>query len=298
MDLAGVTRLTRRLLRLEKCNIRPTRTGQLLGIRGRRVWNLGTAKEIAPRPLFEIQGDCIMHRAMAEDADGNIYFGEYFMNPDRVPAKIWRIDPELENWSAVHEFDQPRIRHVHAVHSDPYQAGRLWITMGDFQDECYLAHTDDGFETVHFQGDGTQLWRSVGLIFKEDEIGWLTDTHIEQNQVVSLSRATGELTLHARRDASSWYNVETSEGLHLCTTTVEPGPGIQTDRARLLASRDGVEWEAVAEFAKDRLPMRGFGFGSLSLPAGEVSRHGFWLSGEGLVGLEGISLLCSVEDEA
>ena len=41
--------------------------------------------------------------------------------------------------------------------------------------------------------------------------------------------------------------------------------------------------------------MRGFGFGSLSLPAGQLDSGGFWLSGEGLIGLDGRSILCRIE---
>ena len=80
---------------------------------------------------------------------------------------------------------------------------------------------------------------------------------------------------------------------------MEPGPGIQTDRAHLLASHDAVEWSEVATFEKDIFPMRwGFGFGSLSLPAGRLSARGFWLSGEGVKGLDCKSVFCSLEVNA
>jgi hypothetical protein len=285
-------------LRSDKCNVWPTRAGRILGIRGRQV--LRYLREPDPRPttLFEIEGDCVMSRALAEDSDGNIYFGEYFMNPDRVPVRIWQVDPSLENWRVAFRFDKPRIRHVHAIHADPFVKDRLWITMGDFAGECFLAYTDDRFEKVQFIGDGSQLWRSVGLLFTEQEIAWLTDTHIDQNHVVSLPRDQDEPIIHGDRDASSWYLARTTDGLSLATTTVEPGPGIQTDQVRLLASQDNVEWVPVATFQKDWYPMLGFGFGSLSLPAGELDSRGFWLSGEGVVGLDGRSIFCAIEPDA
>jgi hypothetical protein len=294
-DWVGVARLPRRLLRLDKCNLLTTAAGRLLGIRGGEVWNLGSVLEFDPKPLFSIQGDCVMNRALAEDADGNVYFGEYFMNPKRLPTRIWRLDARLKSWEVVYTFDQPRIRHVHAVHSDPHRPNRIWITMGDYVDECFLAYTDDRFGSVHFIGDGTQLWRAVGLIFKPDAVGWLTDSHIEQNFVVSMSRDQESATKHQPLDASSWYAAETVEGLYLATTTVEPGPGIHTHHARLLGSRDGLEWQTLVEFEKDRYPMRGFGLGSISLPAGQISQKGFWLSGEGLIGLDGNSIFASLE---
>ncbi len=295
-DAVGFARLPRRLFRLDKCNLWPTRAGRLLGIRGGQAWDLGSHDAMDARPLFRIRGDCVMNRAFGEDSDGNVYFGEYFMNPERIPVRIWRVDPQLEHARVVYEFDAPRVRHVHAVHADPFQRDRLWITSGDFAGECYLGWTDDHFRSVQFIGDGTQLWRAVGLIFKEASVHWLTDTHIEENHVVSMDRASQTPRIHGRRDASSWYAAETIDGLYLATTTVEPGPGIRTNCVRLLASEDAVEWHEVIRFEKDRLPMRGFGFGSLSLPAGDLRRTGFWLSGEGLIGLDGESLWCSIED--
>ena len=299
-DWLSIGRLPKRLFRLDKANLWPTASGRLLGLRGGWAYRFDPRRDGAegadPVALFEIRGDCVMNRAIAEDADGNLYFGEYFMNPERIPVRILCVDADLEHWRVAYEFDQPRIRHVHAIHADPFDASRLWITMGDFAGECFIAYTDDRFSTVHFIGDGDQLWRSVGLIFKPDEIAWLTDTHIAQNHVVSMPRDSTTPAIHGERDASSWYMARTEDGLYLATTTVEPGPGIHTDKSRLLASRDAAHWVEVAEFQKDRYPMR-LGFGSLALPAGALRASGFWLSGEGLVGLDGGSLYCAIEWE-
>jgi hypothetical protein len=297
-DLLALRRLPRRLLRADKCNLRPTRSGLLLGVRGSVVYRIAPDGAAPPVEIGRIAGDCVMNRAMAEDADGNIYFGEYFMNDARVPVHVWRVDPELQRCECVYRFEKPRPRHVHAILSDPHEPSRLWITMGDFEDECYIAYTEDRFESVHFLGDGKQLWRAVGLLFEQDRIHWLTDTHIAQNHIVSMDRNDFQADIHGERPASSWYAARTVEGIHLATTTVEPGPCIRTDRAFLLASHNAIKWIEVASFAKDRFPMRGFGFGSLALPSGDLSVEGFWLSGEGLEGLDGRSVLCRLDASA
>lgn len=296
-DLLAVHRLPRRLLRTDKCNLLPTREGLLLGVRGGVAYRIDPSTGAVPVPLARIEGDCVMNRAMAEDADGNIYFGEYFMNGARIPVRVWRVDPALRSCECVYRFEEPRTRHVHAILSDPHMPDRLWITMGDFERECYVAYTDDRFGSVHFLGDGTQLWRAVGLLFTPDHVHWLTDTHIEQNRIVSLDRDTLQIAIHGERPASSWYAARTAEGFYLATTTVEPGPGIHTDRSFLLASRDAIKWTEVASFQKDRYPMRGLGFGSLALPSGELSASGFWLTGEGLEGLDGRSVLCRLDPD-
>jgi len=300
-DFLEYPRLARRLLRTDKCSLYPTREGKLLGIRRGGVYDLSTKhageSDAEMRALFSVHGDCVMPRAIAEDDQGRLYFGEYFGNGDRVPVRIWRVDPLLESYEVAFEFPAGKIRHVHAVHSDPYVPGRMWVTTGDFAGECHLVFTDDYFETVHYLGSGGQLWRIVGIIFKEDRLCWLTDSHIEQNYVVAMDRVRCEAEIMSKRDASSWYAAETQDGVFLATTTVEPGAGIQTDRVRLLVSEDGIEWEPAAEFSKDAYPMTGFGFGSISLPSGRYGRSEIWISGEGVHGLEGIAQLGRLTDE-
>jgi hypothetical protein len=293
-DYASIGRLARRLLRAEKCNVHPTREGRLLGIRKGTVYSLLEPGGAPPRPLFQINGACVMPRAIAEDREGNLYFGEYFGNPDRGPVRIWRVDPLLESHGVAWTFPPGSTRHIHAVHTDPFMPQRIWVTMGDFQDECWLAYTDDAFTTVHMLGDGSQLWRMVGVIFQENRLCWLTDTHIEQNHIVSMDRAGDRAVIHGDVDSSAWYMAETRDGLYLATTTVELGEGVKTDQARVLASEDGLEWEPVLSFRKDPLPMTAFGFGSISLPSGEFPSDAFWISGEGLYGLDGRAQVVSL----
>ena len=69
VDLAALGRLPTRLLRADKCNVHPTRSGALLGIRGGRAFRLDPDGVRAAEPLFEIEGDCVMSRAIAEDSD-------------------------------------------------------------------------------------------------------------------------------------------------------------------------------------------------------------------------------------
>ncbi len=289
VDLA-IGRPARRLLRSDKCNVYPTRSGKLLGIRQGVVYRFDDG---VPTPLFRIHGDCVMNRGIAEDAEGNLFFGEYFGNPGREPVRIWRVAPDLESFEIACSIEAGRTRHIHAVHVDPFHEHRMWVTMGDFAGECFLAYSDDSFRSLHFLGDGSQLWRMVGVVFQEDRLCWLTDSHIDQNRIVSMDRVRQEPVIHGDRDASSWFVAETSDGLYLATTCVEPGPGIHTSDVKLLASEDGIEWEPVAEFAKDRLPMK-LGFGSLSLPSGVFSRGAFWISGEAVEPLDGRAQLCQI----
>ena len=82
-DLFAFSRPTARAMRSDKCNIFVNRTGRILGIRAGWVYAIN---DKAISPLFSIQGDCVLHGSITEDQEGNIYFGEYFMNPERAPG--------------------------------------------------------------------------------------------------------------------------------------------------------------------------------------------------------------------
>ena len=188
------------------------------------------------RPLFQINGDSVLHRSFAEDAAGNVYFGEYFMNPERVPVKIWRVSPDLESWEVACEL--PGVRHVHGIYADPYAPGTLWAAVGDFKGECYLMRSEDGFRSLQMYGDGSQIWRAVSLFFTEKTVNWLTDSNLELNHACRMDRADGKLEIGQEIDCSAWYGCTTREGLHVAFTTVEQGPGILSNFSSVLVSRD------------------------------------------------------------
>jgi hypothetical protein len=294
-DLLRRSRPAARALRLERCNVYPTGSGRLLAVRDGWLHRIEGSETVA---FQRIQGACLMNRAIAETSEGILFFGEYLTNPARRPIRIWRVAPDLSGADVVHTIESPRIRHVHAIQLDPYVHGRLWITMGDFEGECYLGYSDDEFRNLVRVGDGGQSYRTVGLLFHADSLSWLTDSELAPNRVVRMDRASGELSFHGELAGPVWYCAPTRDGAYLATTVVEPGPSIRTRHAFLLHSRDGLAWREVASFEKDAWPMPWFKFGSLSLPSGRFSSQAFWLSGEGLRGFDGGSWLCALDDAA
>lgn len=294
-DFFGWSRPTARAMRADKCNVFVNRAGAVLGIRGGTVFTL-TGNVL--RPLFEIQGDCVLHRGICEDHSGWTYFGEYFMNRERGPVRIFRLSPQLDGWETAYEFPAGRIRHVHGVFPDPYDDAALWVTVGDYAGECYLLRTRDQFRSLETFGDGTQTWRAVALFFQPDYVCWLTDSHIEQNYACRMNRRTATLERGQPVPCSAWYGAQTGEGLCVAFTTVEPGPAIQRTESSILVSRDAFEWHEACRFGKDAYrPMRVFKYGVISCPSGELSASDFWISGEGLVGLDGSSRrLCISEN--
>lgn len=287
-DFFGFSRPTARAMRADKANIYVNRLGSVLGVRAGKVYRL--RQGAAPEPLFTIQGDSVLHGGICEDRAGNIYLGEYFMNPARGPVRIWRVAPDLASFEPAHEFAAGEVRHIHGIYLDPYDEGVLWATAGDYEGECYLYRSQDGFKNLDRFGDGTQRYRAVRLFFTSECVAWLTDSQIETNHACRMRRSDGALDVGQSLEAPAWYGATTREGLHLAFTTVEPGPAVRRSTAAVLASWDGFHWQEVHQFEKDFWrPMKLFKYGVISCPTGELTARAFPVSGEGLRGLDGIS---------
>jgi len=285
-DLFAFSRPTARAMRSDKCNLFVNRMGRKLGIRAGWVYAI---EDESISPLFSIQGDSVLHGSITEDPEGNIFFGEYFMNRDRRPVRIWQISTDLARWEVAHEFGA--IRHVHGVYRDPYDDHVFWVTVGDFAGECHILQTTDNFKSFSVFGDGSQVWRAVQLFFTKDHVNWLTDSNLELNHACRMARKTGDLEIGQALDASVWYGCTTHEGMHLSFTTIERGPAIRSNESSILVSTDAFHWEKVFAFKKDFWkPVQVFKYGVISCPSGMMSVNSLYLSGEGLIGLDGVSI--------
>lgn len=288
-DLFSFSRPASRAMRSDKSNIYVNAKNSVIGIRGNKVYSIEEKKQ--PKELLQINGDSVLHGGICEDAEGNIFFGEYFMNPNRIPVIIWKVSADLTHWESVFSFPEGSARHVHGIYPDPYESGIFWVTVGDFENECYFYKFDQEFNLVEKYGDGTQLWRAVRIFFTEEHILWLTDSNLDQNYACRMNRDTQEIEIGQKIDASAWYGSKTEDGIFVAFTTVEPGSGIKTSYSSLLTSKDGFKWSDAARFKKDSWrPMKLFKYGVISCPSGVFKSDEFFISGEGLQGFDGISM--------
>ncbi len=294
-DCFDFSRPSARAFRADKCNVYVNRSGNILGIRAGEVYHIREKEE--SQPLFRIQGDCVLHGSICEDEDGAVYFGEYFMNPERGAVRIWRVAPQLDAWDIAYEFSPKNVRHVHGIYRDPFDKKAFWIAVGDFKGECFILCTHDGFKTFEKFGDGGQIWRAVKLYFTKDHVCWLTDSNLELNHACRMNRKHGNLEIGMGIANSGWYGTTCREGLHVAFTTVEKGPGITSQFSEVLVSQDAFHWESIYSFKKDWYkPVQVFKYGVISTPSGEMSQHELYISGEGLVGLDGSSMRIDINE--
>lgn len=283
VDLPSKVRPLERLLRTDQAAIWPTRAGRLLGVRLGVAWDLSDPR--APRRLFEVQGRAPLHGGIAEDRDGNIFFGEYSTNADRHAVRLFRVAPDLRAHEVVHTFPAGRIKHVHTVRTDPH-TGQIWVATGDFEDECYLYAFEDDFSAHVVHGDGTQGWRAIALFLTPDHVVWCTDSELETNHVRRMDRRTGELEQGQAFPAPVYQGVRTTDGLYLCCSTAERGPAVRTDQAQVWVSADAWSWSPALSWPRDRLSGLYFRWGILSLPTGSWSSDRSWVHGLAVQGLD------------
>jgi hypothetical protein len=292
-DLFALVRPAARALRADKANLFVNRTAGVLAIRASQVYRLETSGMLTP--LFAIAGDSVLHGGICEDRLGWTTFGEYFMNPARSEVRIWRVNPKLDGWEIAYTFPAGEVRHIHGVYRDPYDAEALWVTAGDDEGECYFYRTRDRFQTLERLGEGGQLWRAVRLFFTPEHVCWLTDSQVEQNRALRMERRTSRLEQGMLIEAPAWYGAQTLDGLYLAFTTVEPGPAVKRNSAAVLVSEDAFHWQEIHRFEKDAWrPMKLFKYGVISCPAGPVEASEFYISGEGLYGLDGTSAVLRI----
>ena len=116
-----------------------------------------------------------------------------------------------------------------------------------------------------------------------------------------MDRQSGQLEQGVTFPGSAWYGAQTTDGVYVAFTTVEEGPAIQRFESGVYVSEDGFDWsEAVEKGKPDRpfcfrkdgwKPYRVFKHGVISCPSGAMSSDRFLMSGEGLVGLDGSSMM-------
>ena len=228
-----------------------------------------------------------------------IYFGEYFANTSDRAVGVFGSEDGGDTWDEVYRFAAGSIWHVHGVHHDPW-TGNLWICTGDRDGECRIVMVDRDFNEIESHGDGSQDWRAVTMMFLEDRVVWGMDSPLAPCHVMSLDRASGNLTRGQPMPGPVWFSRPLEGGYGVLQTATEhPGqPGVQSDCAHLFATRDFDHWSEIARWPKDRWPNRTFLHGLLSFSDGPQRLDRFALNGQAVTGMDGISGLAGIDADA
>jgi hypothetical protein len=294
--LIGWSRLARRSLRLDKCNVYPVGEDldELIIIRRGTVYHYNALMDDL-RPVLSLQ-NCrnLLHQSIARVGFDEVFFGEYGSNPKRAPVPVYRSTDRGRSWKTVFMFPEKSIKHVHGCYWDPYEE-KIWVLTGDANSECYMIVADREFNKVKWLGDDSQVWRACNVFFEKDRVVWLMDAHQEDSHLIIYDRKSGAINKRDVLPGPVWYIKRLIDGHYLAATACEIGPGVHDDYAHLLHSTNLENWKEIARFRHDGLPKGYFKFGVIGFADGAQSSKEFYIFGEALRGLDGKIAVCSLE---
>ncbi len=224
---------------------------------------------------------------------GSLYYGDYWGNPERVPANIYRVDLATGRREVFYRFDW--VRHIHFVQPDRYggpgdgdgadigkdavpgeadnagSAGALLIGTGDYDEESGIYRLDLASKKLETIGLGSQTYRAVSLLQYEDALIWGTDDPDGRNFIYRYDKGSGELTRLHELDGPAYYSARDARGRLYIATTIEDR---SRHRALVYRSADGGRsWHEYREFVKDSWPTKYFGHGIVEFVDGQEERE-------------------------
>ena len=205
---------------------------------------------------------------------GSIYWGEYFDNRERAEVHIYVSTGRGRTWQIAYTFPAGTIRHVHNIVYDRW-GDCLWILTGDEGAECKVLRASCDLRSVEVVLAGNQQARAVAAIPTQSGLYLSTDTPFEKNHVYRLDRA-GNVEQVGDLASSSIFGCRVScrvgEAVFF-STMIEPSAVNTSREVQIAGCRDGANWQVLARWKKDNLPMRYFQYGNAFLPDGDNSTN-------------------------
>jgi hypothetical protein len=292
-NLLGHSRLGRRALRLDKCNVVPV-GDNLVIVRQGQVYRYDVASKQLSPTLGLRQCRCVLHQSIAVVGSSSVFFGEYGRNTNRAPVPIYRSRDGGITWQVAYEFDAGQIKHVHGCYWDPYEQ-KIWVLTGDFEKECHILVTDETFDEIEWIGNGSQIYRACSVFFEKDAVHWMMDSQLEFSHHIRFDRKTRQVSRLGDFPGPVWYIKRLADGYYLAATAQEIGPGVRDEFVHVMVSKDLETWQTAFQFKHDGLPKRYFKFGVIGFADGLQSSDRFYLFGEAIKGLDGKIARCRLE---
>jgi hypothetical protein len=195
-----------------------------------------------------------------------IFWGEYFDNPQRGELHIYASSDRGAHWDVAYTFAKNTIRHVHNIVYDEWE-NCFWVLTGDHGSECCILRASCDFKTVDVVLSGRQQVRSAALVPTRDALYFSSDTPLETNAVYRLDRK-GNLSKVAALGNSSIYGCRVGNAVFF-STMAEPSEVNSSRDVCVFGSPDGLHWERILQHPKDRWPMKLFQYGNAFLPDGK-----------------------------
>lgn len=292
-QIFGFFRIFRRLLRLDKCNVFYQNKGLVI-IRQGAVYHYDLKSRKLQKTLTLRNCRNLLHQAISATPEGNMYFGEYGANKDRMTVPVYCSKDNGLSWDEIYTFPEKSIKHIHGCYYDKF-TDNIWVCTGDFKGENYLVQINQDFKEVKKIGNGEQMFRACNLFFEENEVHWIMDSQLETSFHVIYNRETGAVSQGDNFLGPVWYIKRLNDGLFLATTAQENGEGVLDKKAHIYYSRDLKNWEVLQSFEHDGLPKKYFKNGIIGFADGPADSSKFYLFFEAIKGYDGASFECYLD---
>lgn len=175
------------------------------------------------------------HQGVCITPNGDIFFGEYTLNPERDhDTKLYRSVDGGSSFDCVLTLKKEEVRHIHFIKYDPYE-DCIWLGTGDRDEECKLMRSFDNGDTWETVGEGSQNWRAIGVCCTKKYLIWGTDAGSvpDQNRIIRMNRETHTLELLTEGEGPCHGCGSFADGRVFISTGVEGGENEKDRFARL-----------------------------------------------------------------
>ncbi|MFT4800281.1 MAG: hypothetical protein ACI93N_000039 [Flavobacteriaceae bacterium] len=293
-NLFGQFRLSRRALRLDKCNVFVA-GNFLVIIRKSKVYSYNLHTNELKETLMLKNCRNILHQSLCTNKQGELFFGEYGNNGERKAVNVYKSSDNGQSWEIIYQFKASKIKHIHGCYYDPYE-DKIWTLTGDFENENIIMKSDSNFTNNEEIGDGSQTYRAVSIFFQPNTVHWIMDSPIERSYHYEMDRKSHKISKKEGFPGPVWYLKELSDGYFLAASSVEIGEGVYDNYAHLFISKDLETWTELSKFKKDILPMRYFKWGVIAFAEGEQTSKSFAIFFEALNTVDGKSYTYELND--
>lgn len=256
--LAARIRILRHGLRLGIHNAWELRDGTILAIISRAIWKLDTATGVFRHVESIRNGNKPGFNGLLVCPDGRIFYSEYSLNLDRTrPSGVYFSNDNGESFRQTYEFLPGDIKHTHFIQWDPF-AECLWMGTGDANEESRLLTCVNDGETWEVIGAGSQLWRTIGLVFTPEAVYWGTDAGLDAgktpNHIVRWDRQARRAETLQEIQGPCHGITQMVDGSILLSTGVERGQNELDGQSHLWWGTGG-NFHEIAAWDKDIWPV-------------------------------------------
>jgi len=209
--------------------------------------------------------------------ENKLIYGEYFGNNKREIVKIKSIDYRNSQMNDLLEFDN--IRHVHFIQKNKKNTEEIFVGTGDKDRESAIYKYNIQNKALVKIGGGSQKWRAVSILQKDNYIYWGSDCPYKQNYIYRYNRNNGNLTRLRPIGGPAYYSTQNKSGDLFIATTIEDR---KKHRAIIYHAEEGENWNELKEFKKDIFPEKLFGYGIIEFIRGQDKLEDLYINLRGL----------------